>query len=168
MMTNVDHFADEMYAGLMPVTWEANNEGSLFFWLATHRPKAGKPKAAGAPKLVVWLNGGPGCSSMIGMMHEHGPFTIEPAAQGAKNGLKYNLKRNPYSWSEVANVLYVEQPIRTGFSVAAEGAGPIKDETQVAADFRNFLISFLAVFTEYKGTFNLMNDTEALMQMRRK
>jgi carboxypeptidase C (cathepsin A) len=139
----------------MPISWKDNKEGSLFFWLAKNR----KTVAPENEKLIVWLNGGPGCSSMIGMMHEHGPFTIHAnidptgntgAGQGPK-APKYRLQRNDYSWNAVANVLYVEQPIRTGFSLAAEGARPIVGEKQVAADFRNFLLSFMQVFTQFKG-----------------
>ena len=164
------------------MSWESNTEGSLFFWLATKRSAAlssGKSAIKSSnEKLIVWLNGGPGCSSMIGMMHENGPFTIElnpnydatetstasptttqtdskidgdQQAPLTKKNLKYHLKRNEYSWNEVANVLYVEQPIRTGFSIAAAGAHPIKDEKQIAKDFRNFLISFLKVFPQFTG-----------------
>ena len=143
-----------MYAGHMPISWEDNTEGSLFFWLAAQRSSS----VSRSEKLVVWLNGGPGCSSMIGMMHEHGPFTIEANPSFVKDdthnnpkNLQFNLKRNPYSWNEVANILYVEQPIRTGFSAAAKGADAIRDETQIAADFRNFLLSFMKVFTQFKG-----------------
>ena len=140
----------------MPISWEDNKDGSLFFWLAKNRHM----KKNEDEKLVVWLNGGPGCSSMIGMMHEHGPFTIETdldylssnyTKDSVPIGLKYKLKNNPYSWNEVANILYVEQPIRTGFSVAAKDKALIAGEDQVAVDFRRFLISFMQVFTEYKG-----------------
>jgi carboxypeptidase D len=149
-----------MYAGLMPIAWDSNTEGDLFFWLARNRNSVEGKKQ----KLLVWLNGGPGCSSMVGMMLEHGPFTIEAAlahsspdangnsrGSGAPTGLKYNLKYNPYSWNEVADVLYVEQPIRTGYTVPAKGAGPIVGEQQIAEDFRGFLLSFMRVFTEFTG-----------------
>lgn len=66
-----------MYSGHVPMSWEKNDQGSLFFWLAKHRKTDDAELAGGAEKLIVWLNGGPGFSSMFGMMHENGPFTIE-------------------------------------------------------------------------------------------
>ena len=103
--------------------------------------------------IVIWLNGGPGCSSMVGMMLENGPFTISFGANdstASSAGEKYNLKYNPYSWSNVSNVLYVEQPIRTGYSIASKGSSLIRTEKQVASDFRGFLLSFQDVFSDYR------------------
>eukprot|EP01031_Cornospumella_fuschlensis_P042227 gene42227-51562_t len=50
-----------MYAGLMPINLESNTEGAIFFWLAKQRNHNPNEKR----KLVIWLNGGPGCSSMV-------------------------------------------------------------------------------------------------------
>ena len=58
--------------------------------------------------LVLWLNGGPGCSSMLGWIQEHGP-AIFP---GASN----KLELNNYSWHKLANIIYLESPGNVGFS----------------------------------------------------
>ena len=50
--------------------------------------------------LLVWTNGGPGCSSLSGFINEHGPFLIPPG--------KKEIEKNPFSWSKVANILYIE------------------------------------------------------------
>lgn len=68
-----------------------------------------------------------------------------------EHAAKYNLRYNPYSWSEVADVLYVEQPLRTGFSTAARNGPHVYTEEDVGNDFRKFLLSFMEVFPEYKG-----------------
>lgn len=132
---------DDMYAGFMPLLEDNNNEGSYFFWLAKRRRN--NQTHRGKDKLVVWLNGGPGCSSMVGMMWEQGPFTL---SQGDKQ--PFTLVRNPHAWNEEAHMLFVEQPIRTGFSTAAKKAHKIRNEQEVSADFYLFLQSFLKVFTE--------------------
>lgn len=49
--------------------------------------------------LVLWLNGGPGCSSLIGMVTENGPFLFEPNTT--------TLKLNPNAWNNKANLLYI-------------------------------------------------------------
>ncbi|CDO77361.1 hypothetical protein BN946_scf184787.g10 [Trametes cinnabarina] len=54
------------------------------------------------------LNGGPGCSSMIGLFQEHGPCQV--AADGETTVL------NPFSWNNLTNIIYIDQPIGTGFS----------------------------------------------------
>jgi carboxypeptidase D len=76
-----------MYAGPIPVS----EDGSLFFWL--FRAQVNHPKR----KLVMWFNGGPGCSSMDGVFVENGVFRM------AEDG---KIVRNPYSWNQNAHMLY--------------------------------------------------------------
>jgi carboxypeptidase C (cathepsin A) len=68
------------------------------------------------------------------------------------NSSKYVFKPNNFSWNEVADVLYVDQPIRTGFSLAAEGSNQVRNENTIGDHFRKFLLSFLQIFPEYSGT----------------
>jgi len=62
--------------------------------------------------IIIWFNGGPGCSSMLGMMQELGPIVID-------DGENY-LKSNPHPWNERANVMFLESPAGVGWSVAGQ------------------------------------------------
>ncbi|NXQ12550.1 PPGB protein, partial [Peucedramus taeniatus] len=103
--------------------------------------------------LVLWLNGGPGCSSMEGFLKEHGPFLIQP------DGV--TLKYNEYAWNKIANILYVESPAGVGFSYSddkkygtndTEATSPPDRATfslQVAHNNYLALKDFLRLFPEY-------------------
>jgi len=74
----------------------------LFFWAETSQ---GDPNT---DPVVLWMNGGPGASSILyGLLNELGPITIDD---------NLNIKPNPYSWTKHANVIFLEQPIGTGYS----------------------------------------------------
>ena len=62
--------------------------------------------------VVIWFNGGPGCSSMLGYMQEHGPYVIDDGES--------TVKENPHPWNTAANMLYIESPAGVGFSLASE------------------------------------------------
>ena len=68
-----------------------------------------KSKPATDP-LLVWFNGGPGCSSMLGLIQEHGPCVIEDYTD--------KVVDNPWPWNMRANVLYLESPGGVGYSYA--------------------------------------------------
>jgi carboxypeptidase C (cathepsin A) len=76
---------DTMYSGFMSLKREKNDLGSFFFWLAKKREN----NIPDNKKLVIWLNGGPGCSSMVGMMWENGPFTIHFGGNNIKSFLLF-------------------------------------------------------------------------------
>ncbi|KZV99242.1 alpha/beta-hydrolase [Exidia glandulosa HHB12029] len=121
------------WSGLMPIS-SAPNPPELFFWYwpAKH--------AENADDLVFWTNGGPGCSSLMGMLQENGPFTWPP---GTGQPIE-----NQWSWTNLSNVLWVEQPVGTGFS---QGEVDIMDDDALAAQITGFLQQFLNVFSELKG-----------------
>lgn len=59
--------------------------------------------------LLMWFNGGPGCSSMLGFFQENGPNVVDDDTE--------TIYPNKYSWNSNANVLYFEMPAGVGFSV---------------------------------------------------
>lgn len=117
------------------------NEGhgrALFYWLtqATTHPEK-KP-------LVLWLNGGPGCSSVAyGASEEIGPFRINKTGS--------SLYLNKYSWNKVANILFLESPAGVGFSYT-NTSSDLKDsgDKRTAQDALIFLTRWMSRFPQYK------------------
>ena len=68
--------------------------------------------------LVIWLQGGPGCSSMLGMFTENGPYNFRYNRDKIKD--PFEFESNEFSWNNEANVMYVDQPLGTGFSFVNE------------------------------------------------
>ncbi|KAG2263409.1 hypothetical protein Bca52824_070488 [Brassica carinata] len=102
-------------------------------------------KASDSAPLVLWFNGGPGCSSLgLGALLEHGPFRVHSDGK--------TLFRNPYAYNNVANVLYLESPAGVGFSYENTPEDEIDPtDNMVAEDNYMFLVKWLERFPEYKG-----------------
>ncbi|KAF8510936.1 serine carboxypeptidase [Hysterangium stoloniferum] len=91
--------------------------------------------------VILWTNGGPGCSSSIGLFMELGPCRVKDV-----NSTVYN----PYAWNSKANVFFIDQPVGVGFSYAdyGESIGTTED---AAADIAAFMRLFFNYFTEFQG-----------------
>ncbi|CAK9001766.1 unnamed protein product [Durusdinium trenchii] len=105
-----------------------------FFWLFES-----KTNPSSAP-LVMWLSGGPGCSSQLALFAENGPCKV------ARNG--QFTYRNSASWHYAANVMWVDQPAGVGFSTRIG----THDEKGVANNMLVFLQKFFAAFPQYQNT----------------
>ncbi|XP_026205573.1 lysosomal protective protein isoform X1 [Anabas testudineus] len=90
--------------------------------------------------VVLWLNGGPGCSSMDGFLTEHGPFLIQD------DGV--TLHYNSNSWNKIANMLYLESPAGVGFSYSDDQKYATND-TEVSMNNYLALKEFYRLFPEF-------------------
>ncbi|XVE79114.1 hypothetical protein DITRI_Ditri14bG0032000 [Diplodiscus trichospermus] len=119
----------DQYSGYATVDQKAGR--ALFYYFVE------SPKNSSTNPLVLWLNGGPGCSSFgYGTMSELGPFRV--------NNDGKTLFMNDYAWNNVANVLFLESPAGVGFSYSNtssdyDNAG----DTTTAIDAYTFLVSWL-------------------------
>lgn len=92
--------------------------------------------------VVLWFNGGPGCSSLDGFFYEHGPFEI---ASDYKT-----LVEREYRWNSIANMLYIEAPVGVGFSYSDTNSYHLNDD-RTAADNLEAVEVFYSLFPEYKN-----------------
>ncbi|KAF8474916.1 pheromone-processing carboxypeptidase kex1 [Kalaharituber pfeilii] len=123
----------KMHAGHIEVDHEHN--GNLFFWHIKNKHIAERERT------VIWINGGPGCSSMDGALMEVGPFRVTP---------EHKLVENKGSWHEFANLLFVDQPVGTGFSYV-DGNSYLHELPEMAEQFIRFLDSWFKLFPEYES-----------------
>jgi carboxypeptidase D len=130
---DVDFDIGESYAGLLPISDKAN-ASELYFWFV---PSANE---LAGDEILIWLNGGPGCSSLEGFLQENGPFLWQYGT--------YKPVKNNWSWSNLTNVVWVEQPAGTGFSHVGSDGAP-KNEVEVAAQFLGWFKNFVDTFALY-------------------
>ncbi|CAI7884818.1 unnamed protein product [Closterium sp. NIES-54] len=91
--------------------------------------------------IILWLQGGPGCSSMIGNFYELGPYRITESL---------DIEPNPAPWNRRYGVLFIDNPVGTGFSVAPSDADIPLDQDDVARDLYTALRSFFDLFPPFR------------------
>lgn len=132
----------EQYTGYLNVD---QLDKHFFFWFFESRSD---PKN---DPVILWLNGGPGCSSSTGLFFELGPSSINATIQP---------EFNPYSWNSKANVIFLDQPVGVGYSYT--GGDEIKSTAAAAKDFFVFLELFFQKFPEFKGNkFHIAGESYA-------
>lgn len=102
------------YVNLPPSPQEGRNHPiHTWFWFfeARHDPED-------AP-LSLWFQGGPGAPTSISAVNENGPCNLLNNSRDAVN--------NPWSWNDRVNMLYIDQPVQTGFSYDSLVNGTISE-----------------------------------------
>ncbi|KAJ3559788.1 hypothetical protein NM688_g126 [Phlebia brevispora] len=137
-LPNVSFPLNRNWAGNIPVDRPGHPNNTLFFW-AFEKENGSLTAAAGERSdepWGIWLNGGPGSSSMVGLLFENGPIHIRN---------DYSVFSNNFSWHQLADYIWVDQPVGTGWSTAEANAF-VNDEDQMAEDFFGFLSNLVKVF----------------------
>jgi len=101
----------------------------LFFYFFESRNDPAKDD------LLMWINGGPGGSSAIGLFMELGPCRVNMDGN--------STTPNPYSWNDHANIFFLDQPTGVGFSYADYG-----ETTETSEDAAKVVTAFMYMFTE--------------------
>lgn len=114
---------------------DLGNGDDIFYWVFHSRTNPS------TDPLVFWLTGGPGCSSELAVFYENGPYTIND---------DLTLKKNEHSWNQNSNLVFVDQPVGTGFSHAKDPTHFARNEKMVAENFYRFLLKFYRKFPQFK------------------
>ncbi|KAF8590899.1 alpha/beta-hydrolase [Ramaria rubella] len=134
-LPNITFPLTRSFAGNIPVDRADHPNNTLFFYAFETSTGSLTTNDTDKP-WVIWLNGGPGSSSLAGLFLENGPIRIGP---------DYGASFNDFSWNTAADIVWIDQPVGTGFATA-DAEGYAVDEDQVAEDFFNFLENFVHVF----------------------
>lgn len=126
----------------------ASKDHNMFFWFFESRSNPA------TDPVILWLNGGPGCSSLEGLFFENGPAKIDQ---------DYVPQNNPYSWNSNANVLFLDQPVGTGFSFVTAKVPNINNTPAAAADVVAMLSIFFKTYPQYakQQEFHIMGESYA-------
>jgi vitellogenic carboxypeptidase-like protein len=109
-------------------------ESNIFFWFF--------PAQTGdvSTPFLVWLQGGPGASSLFGLFAEQGPILVDK---------EQKLHPREITWNSKYHLLFIDQPVETGYSFTKSEEGYVRTEDEVARDLYAMLTQFFIVYHEY-------------------
>eukprot|EP00003_Mantamonas_plastica_P021896 TRINITY_DN361_c0_g2_i1.p1 TRINITY_DN361_c0_g2~~TRINITY_DN361_c0_g2_i1.p1 ORF type:complete len:302 (-),score=94.42 TRINITY_DN361_c0_g2_i1:741-1646(-) len=150
------------YAGYLNV--DQQHDRNIFYWFFESQSNP-----ADDP-VLLWLQGGPGCSGLTGLFTENGPFIAGPDPE--------KLLMNDFSWNKIANVIYIEAPAGVGFSYSKNTSDYTTNDKQTADDNWKAMVAFFNKFPQFrKNQFfitgesyggHYLPDLAALIQQRNK
>uniref|UniRef100_A0A0A9XJC2 Carboxypeptidase n=2 Tax=Lygus hesperus TaxID=30085 RepID=A0A0A9XJC2_LYGHE len=108
----------------------------MFFWYFP-----AEKNAESAP-VALWLQGGPGESSIVGLFFETGPMSIRNDS---------TVSSRKYSWTKDIHMIYIDNPVGTGFSFTGNNAGYVTNQVEVGRDLYSALIQFYQLFPELQS-----------------
>ncbi|CAF2124066.1 unnamed protein product [Rotaria magnacalcarata] len=125
-------YKQQSFSGYLTVNKTYNS--NMFFWFF---PTQNGDKNA---PVLLWLQGGPGATSLFGLFTEHGPIQVNDDG---------SLSERPITWNSLYNLLYIDNPVGTGYSFASNDQGYARTQDDVARDLYSALTQFFQIYTDY-------------------
>uniref|UniRef100_A0A5B6ZX79 Carboxypeptidase n=1 Tax=Davidia involucrata TaxID=16924 RepID=A0A5B6ZX79_DAVIN len=130
-------------SGYLPVN---STTGSAIFY--TFYEAQNPNSSLSQTPLLIWLQGGPGCSSLLGNFYELGPWRVSSHKQNVEH---LALEPNSGSWNRLFGLLFLDNPIGTGFSIASTPEEIPRDQHSVAEHLFTAITSFFALDPSFKS-----------------
>ncbi len=122
-------------------------DSNMFFWFFP--AQNGNTTAP----VLLWLQGGPGATSIFGLFNENGPIQVN--ADGS-------LSERPITWNSLYSLLYIDNPVGTGYSFTNSDQGYTRSQDEVADDLYSALTQFFQIYTDYaKNPFYVTGESYA-------
>ncbi|KAL4346926.1 hypothetical protein GQ457_17G000660 [Hibiscus cannabinus] len=131
-------------SGYLPVN-PASNSAIFYTFYEAQTPTSPLPRTP----LLIWLQGGPGCSSMTGNFFELGPWRVVSSLR--QNVEQLSLEPNPGSWNRLFGLLFLDNPIGTGFSIASTPQEIPRDQISVAKHLFVAITRFISLDPLFKN-----------------
>ncbi|GMR32863.1 hypothetical protein PMAYCL1PPCAC_03058, partial [Pristionchus mayeri] len=114
---------------------QASTDNKLFYWLIEAQ------NASSTTPIALWLNGGPGCSSLGGLILENGPYRPNPDGR--------TVYENIYSWNKEAHMLYIDSPRNVGFSFGENKNDNVYTDAKTISDLYLALEDFFVAYPNF-------------------
>jgi vitellogenic carboxypeptidase-like protein len=126
-------FTQQSFSGYLTVNKDYNS--NMFFWFFPAQ-NGNKPDTP----VMLWLQGGPGASSLFGLFTEVGPIYIDG---------NNNIQLRPVTWNKNYHLLFIDNPVCTGYSFTSNDSGYARSQDDVARDLYSALTQFFQIYTDY-------------------
>jgi len=123
----------KQHSGYFKIDESGKTNQNYFYWMFESRSKPS------TDPFILWMTGGPGCSGQLALLNENGPCKVNK---------DMTTMKNEFSWTNNANVLWIDQPTGVGFSYGDKGDYD-HDEAGIRDDMYHFLLEFFAAHPEY-------------------
>ncbi|KAG8658211.1 hypothetical protein MANES_03G131725v8 [Manihot esculenta] len=131
-------------SGYLPIN---PNTNSAIFYTFYEAQNPGLPLSQ--TPLLIWLQGGPGCSSMMGNFFELGPYRVVDIQ--SENIQPLSLERNLGSWNRIFGLIFLDNPIGVGFSIAATPEEIPRNQRSVAKHLVAAFTGFIGLDPDFKN-----------------